>query len=292
MGEMTELVKIHSWPKLERPVLVMALEGWVDAGLAAGTAAAALRASMPHKLLAAFDADELIDHRARRPVLRITDGVNTSLTWPELRLDVATNATGRSVLMLTGPEPDMRWHQWTAEVVALAARLGVEQVVGLGAFPAPVPHTRPVRLVSTGSDAEQASRIGFLPATLDVPAGAQGVLEYSFGEAKIPTVGLWARVPHYASGLPYPAASVALLSELANLAGLEIDTGELKIASSAASVQINQLISGSDEHAAMVRQLEAQHDNEEGMSATSFGAELPSGDEIAAELERFLKGQG
>jgi hypothetical protein len=289
---MSELVKIHRWPTLERPVLVMALEGWVDAGLAASTAAGALRNGMPYELLADFDADALIDHRARRPVQRITNGVNTGLTWPELRLEVATNPTGRSVLLLTGPEPDMRWHQWTAEVVQLVSRLGVEMVVGLGAFPAPVPHTRPVRLISTGNDPEQAGRIGFLPATLDVPAGAQGVLEYSFGEAKIPTVGLWARVPHYAAALPYPAASIALLSELANLAGLEIATGELDDAAATATAQIDQLISGSEEHTAMVAQLEVQHDNEEGMSATAFEGQLPSGEEIAAELERFLKGQG
>jgi proteasome assembly chaperone (PAC2) family protein len=284
---MSELVKIHRWPTLERPILVMALEGWVDAGLAATTAAAALRDALPHELLADFDGDELIDHRARRPVLRITNGVNTSLTWPEIRLDVAT-ASGRSVLILTGPEPDMRWHQWSTEVVQLASRLEVEMVIGLGAFPAPVPHTRPVRLVSTGNDAESAGRVGFLPVTLDVPAGAQGVLEYAFGQAGIPTIGLWARVPHYAAGLPYPGASAALLRELRTLAGIEVDTGELAEEAAATTVQIDQLIASSEEHQAMVRQLEAQHDNEESASLE----DLPTGDEIAAELERFLKGQG
>jgi proteasome assembly chaperone (PAC2) family protein len=260
----------------------------VDAGLAATTAAGALRAALPHDLLADFDGDALIDHRARRPVLRIANGVNTSLTWPEIRIDVATNPAGRSVLILTGPEPDMRWHQWSAEVVQLASRLGVELVVGLGAFPAPVPHTRPVRLVSTGNDAAAARRIGVLPVTLDVPAGAQGVLEFAFGQAGIPTIGLWARVPHYAAGLPYPAASATLLRELRNLAGIEVDTQSLQEAAAATTVQIDQLIATSDEHQAMVHQLEAQHDNEE---QASLGA-LPTGDEIAAELERFLKGQG
>jgi proteasome assembly chaperone (PAC2) family protein len=284
---MSELVKIHRWPVLQHPVLVMALEGWVDAGLAATTAATALRDGLTHELLADFDADALIDHRARRPVLRITNGVNTSLTWPEIRLDVAT-AGDRSLLILTGPEPDMRWHQWSSEVVQLAARLEVEMVVGLGAFPAPVPHTRPVRLVSTGNNSESASRIGFLPVTLDVPAGAQGVLEHAFGQAGIPTIGLWARVPHYAAGLPYPAASAALLRELRSLVGVEVDTQELLDAAAATAVQIDQLIASSDEHQAMVRQLEAQHDNEESASLD----DLPTGDEIAAELERFLKGQG
>jgi predicted ATP-grasp superfamily ATP-dependent carboligase len=288
---MTELTTVHNWPTLERPVLVVAMEGWVDAGLAAGTAAASLLAAMPNELLATFDDDELIDYRARRPTLRVVNGVDTELRWSTIRLSTATNRTGRSILILTGPEPDMRWHQFVAEVIQLASRLEVERVVGLGAFPAPVPHTRPVRLVGTSTEAELAAQVGFLPAGVDVPAGVQGVLEFAFGEAKIPAVGLWARVPHYASAMPYPAASAALLDGLARMADLEIDTTALHAAAAATRQQIDQLIAGSDEHAALVRQLEAQQDREEGMSATSFG-DLPSGDELAAELERFLRGQG
>jgi predicted ATP-grasp superfamily ATP-dependent carboligase len=287
---MSPLARLHSWPELDRPVLVVGLEGWIDAGQAAATAMSALRKGMPHELLATFDSDELIDHRARRPVLRIVNGVETDLRWPELRLEVATNSTGRSVLLLSGPEPDMRWHQFTDEVMALAARLGVEMVVGLGAFPAPVPHTRPVRLAATSTDAELAGRVGYMPATIDVPAGAQGALEYAFGAAGQPSIGLWARVPHYASALPYPAAAAALLDELAQLASLELDTSALHTAAVATATQIEALISGSDEHVELVRQLEEQHDTEQGPAAIEFG-ELPSGDELAAELERFLRGE-
>jgi proteasome assembly chaperone (PAC2) family protein len=288
---MTELMTVHNWPTLERPLLVVAMEGWVDAGLAAGTAVASLLAAMPNEVLASFDDDELIDFRARRPTLRVVNGVDTELRWSTIRLLTATNRTGRSILMLTGPEPDMRWHQFVSEVIQLASRLEVELVVGLGAFPAPVPHTRPVRLVGTSAEAELAARVGFLPAGVDVPAGVQGVLEFAFGEAKIPAVGLWARVPHYASAMPYPAASAALLDGLARMAELEIDTTALHAAAATTRQQIDQLIAASDEHAALVRQLEAQQDREEGLAATSFG-DLPSGDELAAELERFLRGQG
>jgi predicted ATP-grasp superfamily ATP-dependent carboligase len=287
---MADLITLRSWPTLERPVLVVALEGWIDAGLAASNAVSTLLASMPHVVLADFDADELIDHRARRPVLRIVDGVHTDLRWPELRLHVATNRTGRSVLVLTGPEPDMRWHRFISEVVTLATRLNVELVVGLGGFPAPVPHTRPVRLAATSTSAELAGQVGFLPATLDVPAGMQGALEYAFGQVGVPAVGLWARVPHYASAMVYPAASVALLAELAKVAALEIDTTGLQAAARASGSQIDQLISASDDHSAMVRQLEEQHDSEQSTSAPDF-RNLPSGDEIAAELERFLRGE-
>ncbi|HWG73002.1 MAG TPA: PAC2 family protein [Acidimicrobiales bacterium] len=287
---MTELATIHNWPTLERPVLVMALEGWIDAGLTGGNAMASLLASMPHQLLADFDADELIDHRARRPVMRVVNGVHTELRWPQPVLQVATNRTGRSVLMLAGPEPDMRWHQFTNEVVQLSLRLGVQLVVGLGAFPAPVPHTRSVRLAATASNAELAGRVGFIPATIDVPSGVQASIEYAFGQAGVPAVGLWARVPHYAAAMPYPAASAALLDELSSLADIEVDTKALRAAAQTTSTQIDQLIAGSDDHAALVRQLEAQHDQEQGLSATGFG-NLPSGDELAAELERFLRGE-
>jgi proteasome assembly chaperone (PAC2) family protein len=281
---------IKSWPSLEHPALVLGLEGWVDAGYAAATAVNALLESTRHELVATFDSDALLDQRSRRPVLRVSNGVHAGLTWPELRLLAATDTGGRSLLVLAGPEPDMRWHEWSQEVVALGLRLGVELVVGLGAFPAPAPHTRPVRLAATASNEELAGRVGFLPATMEVPAGAQAALEVAFGEAGVPSIGVWARVPHYAAGTPYPEASAALLDKLADLTGISIDTEALREAGRKARDQIQALIEASEEHSAMVRQLEQQQDNEVGLSATEF-THLPTGDEIAAELERFLRGE-
>ncbi len=286
---MTELATIHHWPHLDRPVLVVAMEGWVDAGYAAATATANLLGGMPNELVASFNADELIDYRARRPTLRVVNGVDTELRWSAIRLLASTNDTGRTVLVLTGPEPDMRWHQFIAEVVQLTSRLEAKLVVGLGAFPAPVPHTRPVRLVGTSTEAELAGQVGFLPAAIDVPSGVQGALEFAFGEAKIPAVGLWARVPHYVAAMPYPAAAAALLDGLARMADLELETSALHTAAASTHQQIEKLIAGSEEHAALVRQLEAQQVQEEGL-ATAYG-DLPSADELAAELERFLRGE-
>src|SRR5262249_2228870 len=156
-----------------------------------GAAMSALLSTMSTEVLATFDDDALIDHRARRPVMRIQNGVNTSLTWPEITLRWGTNSSGRSVLALSGPEPDLRWHQFTNEVVALVKPLGIELVVGLGAFPAPVPHPRPVRLAATATTPELAQRVGFLAATIDVPAGIHGSLERGFAEAAVPAVGIW-----------------------------------------------------------------------------------------------------
>lgn len=287
---MTELAQVHSWPALERPILVVAMEGWIDAGAGSATAVAHLVASMPHEVIATFDADELVDYRARRPTLRIVNGVDTELRWPEIRLLAATNRTGRSVLILTGPEPDMKWNRFLQEVVALASRLEVEMVLGLGAFPAPVPHTRPVRLVGTSTEADLAAQVGFLPAGIDVPSGVQGALEVAFGQAGTPAVGLWARVPHYAAAMAYPAASAALVGGLAQLTGIEVDVSALQAAATATHRQIDQLLAGSEEHLALVKQLETQYDEEQGAAATNFG-EIPSGDEIAAELEKFLRDQ-
>jgi predicted ATP-grasp superfamily ATP-dependent carboligase len=291
MTDPAPLVNVRVWPETERPVMVVCLEGWIDAGMASATALAQLMKAMPNELIATFDSDELIDYRARRPTLRIVNGVDEELRWPEIQLHAATNRTGRSVLILSGPEPDMKWHRFCAEVVALASRMGVELVVGLGAFPAPVPHTRPVRLVGTSMRADLAAAVGFMTAGIEVPSGVQGALEVAFGEASIPSVGLWARVPHYVSAMPYPAAAAALIDGLARMADVELDSSALQAAASAAEQQIAELISGSEEHAALVRQLEEQHDREmPAGTGTDFG-DLPSGDEIAAELERYLRGE-
>ena len=176
-------------------------------------------------------------------------------------------------------------------MVALGLRLEVEMVIGIGAFPAPVPHTRPVRLAATADTEALAGRIGYLPATMEVPAGAQAVLEVAFGEAGVPSVGVWARVPHYAAGTPYPEASATLLDELGKLTDISIGTESLHQAGRKARDQIQALIDASEEHSAMVRQLEQQYDAELGLAATEF-TNLPTGDELAAELEKYLRGEG
>jgi predicted ATP-grasp superfamily ATP-dependent carboligase len=172
-------------------------------------------------------------------------------------------------------------------VAELAGRYDVRLVVGLGAFPAPAPHTRPARLASTATTEELARTVGYVPGQLDVPAGVQAALERRFAELGIPAVGLWARVPHYASAMPYPEASAALLDGLAEVAGIAVDTADLRDAAATTASRLDELIANSEEHIAMVRQLEAQVDAE---SVVSGGfRDLPSGDEIAAELERFLR---
>jgi len=271
------------------PVLVVQLDGWIDAGLGGATAMASLLEGGTEGPVALFDADELIDYRARRPTVHIQDGINQGLTWPQPRLLLSTDREGRDMLLLVGPEPDMRWGGFVSEVVSLAVELGVRMSVGLGAFPAPVPHTRPVRLATTTTEEGLAARIGFVSGDIEVPANIEAALEVAFREAGIPAVGLWARVPHYVAALPFPAASAALISGLAMVAELSLDTSGLETAADVAGRRVDDLIANSAEHQSMIAQLETTVDSNEG-TPMNLG-EIPSGDEIAAELQRFLRDQ-
>lgn len=271
------------------PVLVLCLDGWIDAGIGATAAIATLLATFETNVIATFDTDTLLDHRARRPTVRIIDGVNSGLSWPKLELRAGRDANGTGVLVLAGPEPDHFWGQFCAETVSLAEDLGVRLAVGLGAFPAPVPHSRPCRLAATASTAALAESIGFIRGSIEVPAGVQAALERSFADAEIPAVGLWARVPHYVAAMPYPEASAALLEGLQSVAHIHTETADLRRGAEETRRQIDELVAGNPDHVQLVRQLEAQADEE--ISQPGLG-QLPTGDEIAAEFERFLRGEG
>jgi proteasome assembly chaperone (PAC2) family protein len=288
---LTELFQVHSEPELHEPVLVVSLEGWVDAGLGATTAVAALLGQGDTESLVTFNGEHFLDQRARRPVARIVNGVTSDLTWPHTVVRQGTDADGRDILFLVGPEPDFHWRSFTDAVVGLARSWRVRLVVGLGAFPAPAPHTRPVRLAAT-APAESAAlieQVGIVQGELEVPAGVLAALELAFGAAGTPAVSLWARVPHYVAAMPFPEASAALIEGLAGVGGLSLDSSALRRAADSSRRQVDQLISDNAEHQAMVRKLEESIDASEG---NAMGVEsVPSGDEIAAELERFLRGE-
>lgn len=276
------------------PVMVVMLEGWIDAGFGAATAAAALAETVTTEPLVTFDPDELIDFRARRPRLQIVDGLNSGLAWQQPELRVGTDQAGAGMLLLVGPEPDFRWGAFCRTIAELAQEFEVRLAVGLGAFPAAVPHTRPIRMASTASNAELAQKVGFVGGSLEVPAGIEAVLERSCSAVGIPSVGLWARVPHYLAGTPFPPAALMLLESLQEVAELSLDTTSLTHAAEAARQRVDELIGESDEHVAMVRTLEERIDEVEGTSLGSLeesGGRLPSGDELAAELERYLRNE-
>lgn len=277
-------------PQLNEPVLVVALEGWIDAGLGASTALTTLLDSMETDLLVTFDTEYFIDQRARRPIARIVDGITAELTWPEIQIRYGTDGDGADVLLLVGPEPDFHWSDFIDLVTEVADRFGVRLVCGLGAFPAPTPHTRPVKVIGTAPSTSRhlLETVGTVEGEIEVPAGIMAALEMGFAESDIPVVTLWARVPHYVASMPYPQASAALLDSLASTAGLTIDARALRESADEARQRVDDLVRNNPEHAVMVSSLEASADENEG---TSLGDELPSGDELAAELERFLRGE-
>ena len=267
-------------PELDAPVLVAALEGWVDAG-SAGTAAAAQLAE-GGTTVATFDPDAIYDYRARRPILDILDGRPMSLAWADLRL-TASRVGDRDLLILTGPEPDYRWRELSSDIVELAKRLGVVSWASLGAIPAAVPHTRPVPVLAT------ASARGLLPdgirqgpeGLLRVPSAALSVLELAAAAGGIPAVGFFAQVPHYVN-TSYPTASLALLTALGRHLGVELPVGGLATRALERRNMLDAAAASDDETRAHVERLEALAD-ESGQ---------PAGDELIADIERFLREGG
>lgn len=279
------MFELVAQPPLEDPVLIVSLDGWIDAGLAAASTAAHLMATGETTTVAVFDTDVLLDHRARRPLLHLDDGRISTLTWPSLELRHGHDANGRDVLYLVGSEPDHLWRAFADAVVTLAVDLGVTMAIDLGAYPAPVAHTRPIGVVATATTTELAQLVGFMPGRIDVPAGVAAVLARRFADADIPAVGLWAQVPHYASTIPSPAATLAHLAALQRATGLEFPRGDLVRKAAATVEHINALVASNPEHAAMVAELESR-------TPASVDESLVDGDGLIAEVEEFLRDEG
>ncbi len=285
---MPDLYELHRRPDLDGPVLVVALEGWIDAGFGAGRAVEALVEQTDGVHVATFDADALLDFRARRPVMHLVDGINTGLTWSTTELHALTSDNGTDILLLTGVEPDHAWHGFADAVRDLAVDLGARMQIGFGAFPSGVPHTRPVSISATASSDDLAASLGFARGTIDVPAGVEAVIEQRFAEAGLPAVGVWAQVPHYAATMRYPAASARLIEALNQVSGSDFGIGDLPDEIAEIRSRIDSLIADNPEHVAMLRQLEQQADE----STQAQITDLPSGDDLAEELQKFLREQG
>lgn len=291
---MNEAYRLHGeLPAMSDPVLVGHFTGWIDAGGAAQNALTELDALTGAHPIATFDPDLFIDYRARRPTMELREGVNTRLVWPEIVMKAGRTQDGHDMVLLAGTEPDSNWHRFAAAVGELCSRLGISRAVFLGAYPFACPHTRPSRLTCTSPSAEVVAELGYATSTLDVPAGATAMLEHALGALGITAVGLWAQVPHYLGAMAYPAASAALLDGLAHVIGVQVPTAALHREAELLVGRVDGLIAANAEHRAMVTQLEAAYDAQVDAGPTSGLAEerLPSADELAAEVERFLRDQ-
>jgi proteasome assembly chaperone (PAC2) family protein len=265
---------------LTAPVVIAAFDGWIDAAGAATTATAHL--ADDGQVIATFDGDALFDFRSRRPTLDIVDGTLSELGWPELTLTRNT-VGGRDLLVLMGAEPDLRWRELATSILDLCLRLGVVEWVSLGTIPAAVPHTRPVPVLAT------ASAPGLLrhevtqgpEGLLRVPAAALSTIELAVSGSGIPAVGFYGQVPHYVGG-PYAAASVALLEHLARHLGVDIDPGDLSSQAVEQRQRLDAAAASDEDTQQYIARLEAIVGEER----------IPSGDELASEIERFLREQG
>lgn len=279
--------------ELETPVFVLALDGWIDAGSGMAMARSALLDQMDTHRFGSFDADALIDYRARRPTMLLADGVIQSMRWPTIEARYGVDRAGNDVVIINGPEPDTAWQAFCDEVVGLAQGYDARIVVGLGSFPAPVPHTRPVKLASTAATRQLADQIGYVRGAMEVPAGIHAAIEAGCQDVGLPAIGVWARVPHYLAASAYPAAAAALVDGLAGVAGLTLQSADLHAEANAAKLRIDSLVADSVEHRALVTQLEQQFDAEE----DSVGPPLTATDPDTLErgldaIEEFLRDQG
>jgi predicted ATP-grasp superfamily ATP-dependent carboligase len=283
--EPSDLYTVLRTPDLIDPVLVVHFDGWIDAGVSAGQAVRHLIESCGADPLVEFDTESLLDHRARRPVMHIVDGVNAGIDWPTIEITSGRDSNDRDVLVLSGAEPDHNWRTFISAVVELAEGFGVRRVVALGAYPAAVPHTRPSRLTVTSPTVDLA-RSNEPRATLDVPAGMAAVLEQAFDAAGIEALTMWAQVPHYIPSGPYPAASQALIEGLSESAHVSVTVGSLGEQALATRNRLDDLVADEDGHQAMIGELERQHDQ-----FSHDGETLPTSDELAEEVENFLRSQ-
>ncbi|MEY3617941.1 MAG: hypothetical protein RL726_639 [Actinomycetota bacterium] len=282
-------------PQLDQPVLIVMLQGWIDAAGAANEAMNAIEAQINPIPIASFDTDVFIDYRARRPTMEIRDGRNSNIEWPSIDLYAGHDRNGRDVLILTGSEPDSAWQRFSTAVRELSHRLDVSMMVGLGAYPFPTPHTRPSNLSCTTPSSDLLNKHAFVRTSVDVPAGMAAVLEQVLHDAGIPSITIWAQVPQYIPAMTYPAAAVALLDGLKDTAGPVFDRGSLQHEAVIQAERLDRLVAKNAEHQEMVEKLELAYDTMAPRPTTNPDAELlsekdiPTPEELTAELEAFLR---
>jgi len=282
-------------PPLEDPVLLLGLDGFVDAGNAARLAVGAIREGREERAVARFDADQLVDYRARRPPLQFDTDHWVGYRAPELDLVALSDTAGTDYLLLSGPEPDTQWERFVAAVEQLVRRLGVRLIINMSAIPLAVPHTRPIGVTAHGTRRELTEGHQAWFTSAEVPGSAAALLEYRLGERGLAAMGFAVHVPHYLARLEYPQAARVLLDHVGLAAGLYLPTESLSKAAERSETEIAGQMAESEEITQIVRALEKQYDavasGRGGRPTGGLGGELPTADELAAEVERFLADQ-
>jgi predicted ATP-grasp superfamily ATP-dependent carboligase len=276
-------------PDLDRPPLICAFRGWNDGGEAASIALRYLRERWGAKTFATLDPEEFYDFQVTRPTVRLEDGVSRVIEWPKSEF-AAASVRGRDVVLFSADEPNVRWRTFAEEILGTAREIRSSMLITLGAFLTDVPHSRPVPVVGSAVDEATAGRMGLARSQYEGPTGIVGVLHDSSNRAGLASVSLWAAVPHYLPAAPNPKAALALVERVARLVEIPLLTEPLTRAVTSWEQTVLGLVQESDELTDYVARLEAAADENVG-EARLGEDQVPSGDSIAAELERYLREQ-
>jgi proteasome assembly chaperone (PAC2) family protein len=277
-------LRLQRRPELERPVLICSFRGWNDGGQGASLATSFLSRVWAAEKFADIDPELFFDFQSQRPHVALVDGNVRRIDWPDNSFEEARAArAGRDALLLLGTEPSLRWRTFASLISGLARDLDVSLVVTLGSLLADVPHTRPSPVTASATDPGLLGGLDLQGSRYEGPTGVVGVLHDACRRAAIPSVSLWAAVPHYVSLTPSPRAAKSLCDRLAELLKVSLDTSDLEEASRIYMQQVSEAVASDEDTAAYVDELESRADELEGET------ELPSGDSLAAELTRYLR---
>jgi len=271
--------------------MVCAFRGWNDAADAASAALTFVGTAFNAQRFARIDPEEFFDFQSTRPTIKLTDGRAREITWPEVEIyEARIPRAPRDLVLVSGPEPSMRWPSFCKSIIDLAEVLGCQLIVTLGALLADVPHTRPVNITGIASDDALVERLGLGAASYEGPTGITGALHVVCDKAGIPSASLWAAVPHYVAAAPNPKAALALVRKLESLVGVSVDASDLESAAVEYERQVNLAVKADPDVQAFVERLEeaAVEEEVEDVDPT----DLPSGDVIAREFQRFLRQRG
>lgn len=280
------------------PVLVTALDGFLDAGSASALAVGHLLEDSVGRVVASFEVDEFYDYRARRPPMSFVKDHYTDYEAPRLIVRLLHDDRRTPYLLLTGPEPDVRWEAFAEAVRRVVEHFEVRLTVSLGSVPMAVPHTRPVQLTNHATAKRLLVADNVWRGEIRIPSSAQALLEMRLGEWGHDATGFVAHIPHYVAQFGYPEAAAAMLRQVGVVTGLQWDTSELEAAAAVRAEEIASQVADSDEVRAVVAGLEQQYDafheggpnllgDEDGLPDSR---DLPTGEELGAQFEQFLAG--
>ena len=279
-------------PELNRPVLIAGFTGWNDAAEAASLAVDTIREEWGAERFGAFVGEEFFDYQSVRPQITLVDGVTRVVEWPENGLYATSGGVealgGRDAILVVGPEPNFRWRSFCQGVVDLAREFDASLVLTMGALLADVPHSRPVSVSANAQDPSLVENLKLSASRYEGPTGITGILHRYVAEAGLAAVSFWASVPHYLPSVPSAPAALGLLQNLQNLTGGPLDTSGLERTSEDYQRQVAAAVSQDSDLTSYVQMLEERYDAQ----ADGDSKDLPSGDELASELEQFLREKG